>query len=46
MPGVFRQYWQIIPPPCRPVLAAFGTLEFRWIHNDFYRATALTGASQ
>jgi multiple sugar transport system permease protein len=39
--GVFRQYRQIILPLCRPVFAALATLEFTWIYNDFYWATAL-----
>jgi multiple sugar transport system permease protein len=39
--SVFRQYWQLTLPLCRPVLAALGTLEFTWIYNDFYWATAL-----
>lgn len=39
--SVFRQYWQLTLPLCRPVLAALATLEFTWIYNDFYWATAL-----
>ena len=39
--GAWRQYWQIIMPLCRPVLAALATLEFTWIYNDFFWATVL-----
>jgi multiple sugar transport system permease protein len=39
--SVFRQYRQLVLPLCRPVIAALATLEFTWIYNDFYWATAL-----
>jgi multiple sugar transport system permease protein len=39
--SVFRQYWQLVLPLCRPVIAALATLEFTWIYNDFFWATAL-----
>ncbi|QMU76258.1 carbohydrate ABC transporter permease [Streptacidiphilus sp. PB12-B1b] len=39
--SAWRQYWQIILPLCRPVLAALATLEFTWIYNDFFWATVL-----
>ena len=39
--SVWRQYWQIILPLCRPPLAALATLEFTWIYNDFFWATVL-----
>ncbi|KAA2252125.1 carbohydrate ABC transporter permease [Solihabitans fulvus] len=39
--SVFRQYWQVILPLCRPALAALGTLEFAWIYNDFMWAIVL-----
>ena len=39
--SAWRQYWQIIMPLCRPVLAALATLEFTWIYNDFFWATVL-----
>lgn len=44
----WRQYWQVILPLCRPVLAALATLEFTWIYNDFFWATVLmqTGANR
>jgi len=36
--GVFRQYWQVVLPLCRPALAALATLEFIWVYNDFFWA--------
>ena len=39
--SVWRQYWQIIMPLCRPPLAALATLEFTWIYNDFFWALVL-----
>ena len=39
--SVFRQYWGIILPLCRPALAALATLEFTWIYNDFLWAIVL-----
>jgi multiple sugar transport system permease protein len=39
--GVWRQYWQVIMPLCRPVLAALATLEFTWLYNDFFWARVL-----
>jgi len=39
--GVWRQYWQITLPLCRPALAALATLEFTWIYNDFLWALVL-----
>ncbi|WP_377268242.1 carbohydrate ABC transporter permease [Peterkaempfera sp. SMS 1(5)a] len=46
--SAWRQYWQIIMPLCRPVLAALATLEFTWIYNDFFWATVLmqTGSNR
>ena len=34
--SVWRQYWQIILPLCRPPMAALATLLFTWIYNDFF----------
>ena len=34
--GIWRQYWEIIMPLCRPALAALGTLEVIFIYNDFF----------
>jgi multiple sugar transport system permease protein len=39
--SVFRQYWQIVLPLCRPALAALATLEITWVYNDFFWAVAL-----
>jgi multiple sugar transport system permease protein len=39
--SVFRQYWGIVLPLCRPALAALATLEFTWIYNDFLWAVVL-----
>ncbi|MGB3684667.1 MAG: carbohydrate ABC transporter permease [Ornithinimicrobium sp.] len=37
---VWRQYWQIILPLCRPPLAALTVLQVTWIYNDFFWAVA------
>jgi multiple sugar transport system permease protein len=39
--GVWRQYWTVTLPLCRPALAALATLEFTWIYNDFLWALIL-----
>ena len=39
--SVWRQYWQVILPLCKPALAALATLEFTWIYNDFLWALVL-----
>jgi len=39
--GVWRQYWQLVLPLCRPALGALATLEFTWIYNDFLWALVL-----
>lgn len=39
--SVWRQYWAIIMPLCRPALAALGTLQVIWIYNDFFWALLL-----
>ena len=46
--SVWRQYWGIIMPLCKPPLAALATLEFTWIYNDFFWARVLmqTGAKR
>ena len=36
-----RQFFQIIMPLCRPVLAALATLELTWLYNDFFWAVVL-----
>ena len=39
--SVFKQYWQITLPLCRPALAALAVLEVTWIYNEFFWATVL-----
>ena len=39
--NVFRQYWSITLPLCRPALGALAALEVVFIYNEFYWATAL-----
>ncbi|MDA0183125.1 carbohydrate ABC transporter permease [Solirubrobacter phytolaccae] len=39
--NVWRQFWQIVMPLCRPPLAALATLLFTWIYNDFFWAQVL-----
>jgi len=38
---VWRIYWSVILPLCRPALAALATLEFTFIYNDFFWALLL-----
>lgn len=39
--SVWRQYWQVILPLCKPAMAALATLEFTWIYNDLLWALVL-----
>jgi multiple sugar transport system permease protein len=39
--SIWRQYWNIILPLCRPALAALATLEVIFIYNDFFWALLL-----
>ncbi|ALE05742.1 ABC transporter permease [Arthrobacter sp. ERGS1:01] len=34
--GIWRQYWSIIMPLCRPALAAMATLQIIFIYNDYF----------
>ena len=34
--GVWKMYYQIIMPLCRPALAALGTLEVIWVYNEYF----------
>ncbi len=34
--GIWRQYWSIILPLCRPALAALAILEVIFIYNDYF----------
>lgn len=43
--SVFRQYWQIILPLCRPPLAALGVLQVTWVYNDFFWAVAFLNSA-
>jgi multiple sugar transport system permease protein len=38
---VWRQFFQIVLPLCRPAFAALATLESIWIYNDFFWSLAL-----
>jgi multiple sugar transport system permease protein len=38
---VYRIYWNVILPICRPALAALATLEFTFIYTDFFWALLL-----
>lgn len=38
---VFRIWWSVVLPLCRPALAALATLLFTWIYNDFFWALLL-----
>ncbi|HEY5183991.1 MAG TPA: carbohydrate ABC transporter permease [Actinomycetes bacterium] len=39
--SVWRQFWQLTLPLCRPPLAALAVLEVTWIYNEFFWATVL-----
>jgi multiple sugar transport system permease protein len=39
--SIWRQYWKITMPLCRPPMAALATLEVTWIYNEFFWATVL-----
>jgi multiple sugar transport system permease protein len=39
--SVWRQYWQLTLPLCRPALAALAVLQTTWIYNEFFWATVL-----
>ncbi|MFJ6564537.1 carbohydrate ABC transporter permease [Streptomyces sp. NPDC091412] len=41
---VWRQFFQIVLPLCRPAFAALATLESIWIYNDFFWSLALIEA--
>jgi multiple sugar transport system permease protein len=44
--GVFRQFWQLVLPLCRPALAALAVLQVTWVYNDFFWAVALMNSGQ
>jgi multiple sugar transport system permease protein len=39
--SIFRQFFGIILPLCKPALAALATLQFTWVYNDFLWALVL-----
>lgn len=39
--SVWRQFWRLTLPLCRPPLAALATLQVTWIYNEFFWATVL-----
>jgi multiple sugar transport system permease protein len=39
--SLWRRYWGIVLPLCRPAMAALGTLLTTWIYNDFFWAITL-----
>jgi multiple sugar transport system permease protein len=39
--NVFRIWWSVILPLCRPALAAMATLLFTFMYNDFFWALIL-----
>ncbi|MCL2780732.1 MAG: carbohydrate ABC transporter permease [Actinomycetia bacterium] len=39
--GLWRRFWTLTIPMCRPALGALATLLTTWIYNDFFWATAL-----
>ncbi|MDX2542815.1 carbohydrate ABC transporter permease [Streptomyces sp. WI04-05B] len=44
--SVWRMYWQIVLPLCRPAMAALGTLLSIWIYNDFFWAIVLISTGE
>jgi multiple sugar transport system permease protein len=44
--SVWRQYWQIVLPLCRPAMAALATLLSIWIYNDFFWAIVLISTGE
>ncbi|MER6079342.1 carbohydrate ABC transporter permease [Streptomyces sp. NPDC001833] len=44
--SVWRLYWQITLPLCRPAMAALATLLSIWIYNDFFWALVLISTGE
>ncbi|MCU1678789.1 MAG: transporter permease [Frankiales bacterium] len=42
--SMWRQYWRLTIPLCRPALAALATLLTTWIYNDFFWAITLVSS--
>ncbi|WP_259407944.1 carbohydrate ABC transporter permease [Streptomyces akebiae] len=44
--SVWRLYWQIVLPLCKPAMAALATLLSIWIYNDFFWALVLISTGE
>ncbi|MFC9507331.1 carbohydrate ABC transporter permease [Streptomyces sp. NPDC057002] len=44
--SVWRLYWQIVLPLCKPAMAALATLLSIWIYNDFFWAIVLISTGE
>lgn len=44
--SVWRMYWQIVLPLCKPAMAALATLLSIWIYNDFFWALVLISTGE
>jgi len=44
--SVWRMYWQIVLPLCKPAMAALATLLSIWIYNDFFWAIVLISTGE
>jgi multiple sugar transport system permease protein len=44
--SVWRLYWQIVLPLCKPAMAALATLLSIWIYNDFFWAVVLISTGE
>ncbi|MER7182254.1 carbohydrate ABC transporter permease [Streptomyces hyaluromycini] len=44
--SVWRLYWQVTLPLCRPAMAALATLLSIWIYNDFFWALVLISTGE
>ncbi|GAA3866006.1 carbohydrate ABC transporter permease [Streptomyces sp. NPDC003631] len=44
--SVWRMYWQITLPLCKPAMAALATLLSIWIYNDFFWALVLISTGE
>jgi multiple sugar transport system permease protein len=44
--SVWRMYWQIVLPLCKPAMAALATLLSIWIYNDYFWAIVLISTGE
>jgi multiple sugar transport system permease protein len=44
--SVWRLYWQVVLPLCKPAMAALATLLSIWIYNDFFWAIVLISTGE